>query len=232
MLRPFVPRPVLRFIDAGQSAWTAELRPVTILFISVHGIAIEASDGPAHLQQVFAALQTEVYGSGGSITQFLVDDKGTTLVAAWGLPGHTHEDDSVRAAYAACRAVRQSTTASVRLSAGLASGRVFCGWRGNDRRREYAVIGTAVNRASRLAGLSTSTVACDQATARRIEHRARVESMGAVASSRQVFMAQVKCGHPIIVRFLKPGCAKLMQGILRDICALNSQWRRVGSAKT
>jgi class 3 adenylate cyclase len=181
MLRPFVPRTVLRFIDAGQSAWTAELRPVTVVFITVHGIDLEAPAGPATLQRVFAALQTSVYESGGSITQFLVDDKGTTLVSVWGLPGETHEDDAVRAAHAACHAVGQSTAATVRLNAGIASGRVFCGWRGNDRRREYAVIGTTVNRAARLAALSTSEVICDDMTAHRLERRAHVESMGPVA---------------------------------------------------
>jgi class 3 adenylate cyclase len=180
MLRPFVPQTVLRFIDAGQSAWTAELRPVTIVFITVHGIDLEAPAGPANLQRVFAALQTSVYESGGTITQFLVDDKGTTLVSAWGLPGQMHEDDAVRAAYAACHAIGQWTAASVRLSVGIASGRVFCGWRGNDRRREYAVIGTAVNRAARLAALSTSDVICDAMTAQRLEHRARVVSLGPV----------------------------------------------------
>jgi class 3 adenylate cyclase len=181
MLRPFVPRAVLRFLDAGQSAWASELRPVSVLFIVVHGIDLSAADGPEELHRTFRALQTTVYESGGSITQLVVDDKGTTLVATWGLPGQTHEDDAMRAVHAASRAQSLSASHGARLGTGIASGRVFCGWRGNDRRHEYAVIGDTVNRAARLCGVSTGDVLCDEPTTRRIGRRARVEPLGPIS---------------------------------------------------
>src|SRR5262249_28155116 len=69
------------------------------------------------------------------------------------------------------RAVRCALSMRARLasghiasSIGISTGRVFCGWVGNHQRREYALIGTAMNRAARLMSAASHTLFSDWAT--------------------------------------------------------------------
>ncbi len=48
-----------------------------------------------------AAPQMAVYQYEGSINKFLMDDKGSTLLAVFGLPPLSHEDDATRGVLAA-----------------------------------------------------------------------------------------------------------------------------------
>ncbi len=48
------------------------------------------------LNQVMAAVQRAIYKYEGSLNKFLVDDKGSTLLAVHGLPPLAHEDDPER----------------------------------------------------------------------------------------------------------------------------------------
>lgn len=49
------------------------------------------------------AVQESVYEYEGSINKFLMDDKGSTLVAVYGLPPVGHADDPTRGVLAALR---------------------------------------------------------------------------------------------------------------------------------
>lgn len=49
------------------------------------------------------AVQESVYQYEGSINKFLMDDKGSTLVAVYGLPPVGHADDPTRGVLAALR---------------------------------------------------------------------------------------------------------------------------------
>jgi class 3 adenylate cyclase len=179
--RPFVPRSVLHFIDAGQTAWTAELRQVTVLFLGIRGIDLDTPADAMRVHDALGRLQTAVFDQDGSVSQFLVDDKGLTLVASWGASGHRHEDDAVRAVRAALAGHATLAAAGVTARCGLASGRVFCGWRGNERRREYALIGAVVNRAARLMMATADDLRCDAETARAGAAAGRYEDTGLLA---------------------------------------------------
>lgn len=52
------------------------------------------------------AVQESVYEYEGSINKFLMDDKGSTLVAVYGLPPVGHADDPTRGVLAALRRER------------------------------------------------------------------------------------------------------------------------------
>ena len=112
-----------------------------------------------------------MYRYEGSVHQFTIDDKGVTLIAAWGLPHVSHEDDAIRAVEAA-RAIRASL-ADRRLgtSIGITTGRIFSGRRGSDRRREYAILGAVVNLSARLMQAAGEGILCDEETARRAGER-------------------------------------------------------------
>lgn len=190
--RAFVPPAALHFLDAGQAVWTAEVTRATVLFLGLGGIALDTAGDAPRLQEALMRLQGPIVDQGGSLMQFLYDDKGLTLVVAWGIAGHRHEDDAVRAARAAAACRRAAETARLpgfSVRGGLATGKVFCGWRGHDGRREYALIGTTVNRAARLMTLERADgrhgpdhdVLADEATAHAAGRAQRFEPAGAVA---------------------------------------------------
>src|SRR4029453_14538100 len=91
---PHLPRAMLASLVAGHEEWMAELRQITVVFANLpdldHRIRLDEA------QEVMAALQSALYRYEGSINKLSVDEKGTTLVAALGLPPLAHEDDPAR----------------------------------------------------------------------------------------------------------------------------------------
>jgi class 3 adenylate cyclase len=75
------------------------MREVTTLFASVVGVDLGGPLG--HSQRCFACVQRAVYAYGGSVNKLLVDDKGTLVVAIFGLPPTVHPDAPSRAVAAA-----------------------------------------------------------------------------------------------------------------------------------
>jgi class 3 adenylate cyclase/predicted ATPase len=169
LLRSYVPRAMVARIAAGQNEWLAELRRVTVLFINLPELSYATSLQQAHA--IVSALQTVIYRYEGSIDKLSVDDKGVSLLAAFGLPPLAHEDDAVRAVHAALDI--QKTLRQLKLSSaiGIASGAVFCGEIGNTRRREYTMIGDVVNVAARLMEHAYNDVLCDERTVAAAQER-------------------------------------------------------------
>ncbi len=175
LIRGHIPGAVLGRMQAGQAEWLAELRYLTVIFLDVHGLNYTALDALQQVHTVMQALQIVLYQYEGSVNQFIVDDKGTVLVAALGLPPLTHQDEAVLAVQAAQAMVQRVQQLGYSSVAGVATGLVFCGSRGNHRRRDYALIGDIINLASRLmqhaqqlridpATLDRPAVLCDAAT--------------------------------------------------------------------
>jgi class 3 adenylate cyclase/tetratricopeptide (TPR) repeat protein len=171
-LRSYIPGAIAKRIDAGQSDWLAELRRVTSLFIKIPEIGSSADIDVA--QKVAQVLQSTVYRYEGSVNKISVDEKGVSLLAAFGLPPFSHEDDPLRAVLAAQDIRNAINELGLDCRIGIATGRVFCGVIGNTRRREYTITGDAVNIASRLmnaaqAGIqepdgNQAAILCDSAT--------------------------------------------------------------------
>lgn len=149
-LRPYIPGAIINRLAAGQTAWIAELRRVTVLFINLPDL--DQTSKLEFAQEIARLLQRSVYRYEGSINKINVDDKGITLVAALGLPPFSHEDDPARGVQAALMIRKELNALGVRSSIGVATGRIFCGSVGNEERREYTTIGNAVNMSARLMG--------------------------------------------------------------------------------
>jgi len=115
------------------------------MFVNVEDIDYAAHDALDQLQRAVSDVQTAVYRYGGSLNQILLDDKGTVVTIGWGLALHAHGDNEVRAVRAALDVQRSLKEAGLGSSFGIATGEVFTGLRGNDRRCEYAMIGDTVN---------------------------------------------------------------------------------------
>jgi class 3 adenylate cyclase/tetratricopeptide (TPR) repeat protein len=180
LLPAFVPRTVADRVAAGQLDWLAEFRRVTVLFLSLGDFDDGTPDALERLQRAMTTVQRETYRLDGSLNQVLLDDKGLSFVLGWNLPMMARED-------AAARAVRASGALSAALSEdgltptlAVATGMAFCGLRGADQCREYAMVGAVVNRAARLMQASGGRVLCDDATARAAGDRVLFASAGAV----------------------------------------------------
>ena len=124
--------------------------PVTPLFLNLLDAEPAAADQLEPLQLVMATVQPILQRYEGSLKQVVVDDKGLTLIAVFGLPPLAHEDDPARATQAALVAQAALGELGVRCAIGLATGRAFCGAVGSDVHREYDVIGEVMNLAARL----------------------------------------------------------------------------------
>ena len=178
-LVPYLPRALLAPLLAGQEEWLAELRRVTVVFVNLPDLAHAVTLDRA--QRVMQALQTALYRYEGSIDKLSVDDKGTMLVAASGLPPMAHEDDPARGVQAAL-AMRDAVAAlGEQVAVGVATGRVFCGVVGDRWRREYTLLGAVVNLAARLMEASPGGILCDAATARAAHGAVTFEAIPAVA---------------------------------------------------
>jgi class 3 adenylate cyclase len=163
-LRAFIPRTIQARIDAGQTEWLAEFRRVTVMFVGLGRIDREKQVAGNALHRATRAMQACIHGVGGSVTQMMIDDKGASLLAAWGIPLHAHEDDPARAVSAAKAIERNLAEHGIPISIGIATGRVWTGVRGNERRREFAMIGDVVNLAARLMQAGQRGVLCDART--------------------------------------------------------------------
>jgi class 3 adenylate cyclase/tetratricopeptide (TPR) repeat protein len=152
-LRPYIPGAVINRLTAGQSSWIAELRRVTVLFINLPDL--DQHTELENAQMIARLVQKSVYRYEGSINKINVDDKGITIVAALGLPPFSHEDDPARGVQAALMIRKELTNLDIRSHIGITTGRIFCGSIGNEARREYTIIGNAVNLSARLMGAAS-----------------------------------------------------------------------------
>ena len=176
-LRGYVPAAVTARLAAGQSAWISELRSVSVLFLRLPGLDDIRSEMLEQAQQLVGVVQEALYEYEGSVNKVGVDDKGATLVAAFGLPPVAHEDDPVRAVQAALGIQARLRQRGLRPALGLATGRVFCGSVGSSRRREYTMIGGVVNLAARLMQAANDELVCDAATRQATEAKLAFEAL-------------------------------------------------------
>jgi class 3 adenylate cyclase len=177
----YVPEVVRARLGAGQAEWLAELRRVTALFLNLLDADPAAADQLEPLQLVMAAVQPILQRYEGNLKQVVVDDKGLTLIAVFGLPPLAHEDDPARATRAALGVQAALEKLGVRCAIGLATGQAFCGAVGNDVHREYDVIGEVMNLAARLMQAAPDTILCDGATYRAARSRLRFQDLPTIS---------------------------------------------------
>jgi class 3 adenylate cyclase len=185
----YVPSAVLPFIPHHEEKWAGELRRITVLFVNLSlqdiGIGVDkhiSDQDVSFIQQVLESVQLAVYRYEGSLNKFLMDDKGSTLIAVFGLPPLAHEDDGVRGVLSSLAICAKLHELNLRPSIGVSTGNAFCGVVGN-RRREYTVLGDFVNLAARLMQHATKQgggIVCDSSTQYSGRHRLHFEDHGKI----------------------------------------------------
>jgi class 3 adenylate cyclase len=163
-LHGYLPGAVGARLAAGLSEWLAELRRVTVIFLHLPAIEQASPAVTDELQRVMDTLAPALDRYEATVKELTVDDKGTVLIAVFGLPPLAHEDDAARGVQAALAMAEALTAAGVPCAMGVTTGRAFCGTVGSDRRREYTVIGDVMNMAARLMMAATEGILCDAAT--------------------------------------------------------------------
>jgi class 3 adenylate cyclase/tetratricopeptide (TPR) repeat protein len=176
-LRPFIPGAVRHRVDAGVTTWLAELRPLSVLFINLPVLDGRPLPDRAQLQQLVHLAQRELYRFEGAVDKLLMDDKGCTLLAAFGLPPLAHEDDAERALRSSLAIHAHLRVRGVPHRIGVATGRVYAGAYGHPQRREYSILGDTVNLAARLMQLAQDQVLCCEATRAAAGSRVELEAL-------------------------------------------------------
>jgi class 3 adenylate cyclase len=165
-LAAFLPGAVLHQIKnskTGKIKYLAELRSITTVFCNL-SMEYRGVEDLGKMQDAVVAIQKQLDRFEGTLRQFIVDDKGCVLIAVWGLPPLSHENDPERAVEAALGMMTPLLDLGVRPSIGITTGRVFCGDVGCETRREYAVVGDVVNLSARLMAASKQGILCDELT--------------------------------------------------------------------
>ncbi len=92
-----------------------------------------------------------MYRFAETLSMFAVcDDKGSTLIAVFGLPPLSHEDDTTRGVLCGLAICERLWAQGLIASVGITTGVVFCGVVGSTTRKEYTVLGDTVNLSARL----------------------------------------------------------------------------------
>jgi class 3 adenylate cyclase len=172
---------VLRERLALSGGWLAEFRYVTVLFVGFGDGDFADPGHHAAAQRQVLALQAVVERFEGTVHQLVAEERGATLIAAWGLAGVTHEDDSRRGIEAALAMHAALTRLGVPCGVGISTGRLFCGVRGSAARREWAIVGDRMNLAARLMRAAGQGVLCDDGTASAAAARQHFEPLPPMA---------------------------------------------------
>jgi class 3 adenylate cyclase/tetratricopeptide (TPR) repeat protein len=174
-----LPEVVVQRMRARQHAFLAEFRTLSVVFVGFEDVVAPPL---AELDSTVIALARLVSHFDGAVYQFLEDDKGTTLVVAFGIPPRVHEDDAARAALFAAAAATETAALGIRTSISVATGRLFCGAYGGATRKQYSLVGPTINRAARLMQAARAhRVLCDEPTRRAAERHMKFESLGSLA---------------------------------------------------
>jgi class 3 adenylate cyclase len=163
-LRRYISPDILVRLDAGQSQWLSELRRVTVLFVGLPPVKDLTPTALTQIQSCTQTIQSVLFQHEGTLRNLMVDDKGLLAIAVFGLPPISHEDDSARGVQAALTIQNKLQNLGFSAKIGITTGRVYCGTAGSDRRREYTVLGDAVNLSARLMQAATNEILCDEAT--------------------------------------------------------------------
>ncbi|KAF9084995.1 hypothetical protein BGX23_010057 [Mortierella sp. AD031] len=157
-----------RLILYPDNNFPAQFRNATILFISLGDVKPWTPEGLAFCQKAMFIVHQITSAYEGFIQQFAVDDKGATLLCAFGLPyPRSHEKEAVFAAKSAWmirqRFLEQEITG---FKISLATGVIFTSIIGNEFRRDPAIVGDTIVIAVRILKFdyATDSIVLDDAT--------------------------------------------------------------------
>lgn len=159
LARPYLHPALAARVDAGFGDLMSEMRVATVLFARV-GVHDDAPDSLATLDAVVRDLDAVVTRWGGVLDSVEIGDKGTVLVAVFGVFMGGREVGPPQALRCALEIAARDATWDL----GVATGRLFCGVIGGRARKTWVQVGTTMPLAARMMQVGGG-VHCDDATA-------------------------------------------------------------------
>ncbi|KAG2496536.1 hypothetical protein HYH03_005360 [Edaphochlamys debaryana] len=170
-------------VEAGHLDFINEIRPLTCMFLGFPSLLQPRDDVP-HKDQVscvqfaYTSVQAVMRKWDGSFLQFRSDEKGFVGICAFGLPGHTHEDNPTRGIRAALELASTIKAGGHTVAVGVTTGDLLCTCVGARKlRSEYTVFGDAINLSARLMvkckkDPTMGSILCDEPTYLRAKYQA------------------------------------------------------------
>ncbi|KAI9138494.1 nucleotide cyclase [Paraphysoderma sedebokerense] len=139
-----------------------ELRQVTTVFIKVGSLSFK--EALAKCQRAMTLVQVALRKHEGILRQFHVDDKGAIILAFFGLPPLSHNNDALQGIQAGLEICEGFNKEDADFSVGITTGVISIGGVGNSLRTEYALMGDSINMAARLMCLKAAenSIICDE----------------------------------------------------------------------
>ena len=162
-LSGYLPRALRASLNSSWPGWVGELRVATIGFLKI--AFGETPLALADLNHVVMEVGRRIDAHDGEILEVSKNQYGLELLCVFGLPGGAREHTGQRATLAMMKIAQECGSENLSVSAGVASGQVFCGPVGPEHRRQYSVVGAPVYLASRMSSVAAGRVLVDEATA-------------------------------------------------------------------
>lgn len=166
-LNPFVVGPVESQVEDRQPIeYLTEMREITIQFINIIPGTTQESKLIGMINRAYQIVCTIVSKVKGVVNKVSLFDKDVMMLVLFGLRGVKHELESqnaLKSAYEIRKTISKMSTVK-NVSVGITNGLVYCGVVGHPFRREYTVIGGAVNKAARIMCAFEDKVTCDHET--------------------------------------------------------------------
>ncbi|KAF7401323.1 hypothetical protein HZH68_007143 [Vespula germanica] len=164
-LRSYMLRPVIRSVEMDEPLeYLNEMRQVVIVFVNATLNEKRRRQMMKLIDAAYKIVCRIVDGMQGCVNKTSLFDKDLMFLCVFGLRGDKHELESqigLKCGFrlrVALKALQNITNVTV----GITTGMTYCGVVGHTLRREYTVIGMAVNRAARLMMVYKNKVVCDR----------------------------------------------------------------------
>ncbi|XP_026320727.1 adenylate cyclase type 10-like [Hyposmocoma kahamanoa] len=165
-LRRFMVTPVLRAVDNDEPMdFLTEIRNVVVVFLNIKTQTVTEDVLISIVDNAYKTVYNISSQAGGLVNKVSMFDKDMMFLVVFGLRGLKHEEEAQEALLCAyCLKETLVDRNIISVSIGVTSGRTYCGVVGHVLRREYTVIGQAVNKAARLMIAYPNIVTCDKET--------------------------------------------------------------------
>ncbi|KAJ8717345.1 hypothetical protein PYW08_005744 [Mythimna loreyi] len=165
-LRRFMATPVLRAVDNEEPMeFLTEVRRVVVVFLNIITRTVTDDALIELVDAVYKLVSSVTLEADGLVNKVSMFDKDMMILIVFGLRGLSHEDEAQHALLCAFTLKDKIVDQNIiSVSIGVTSGTTYCGVVGHALRREYTVIGPAVNKAARLMMSYENKVTCDKET--------------------------------------------------------------------
>ncbi|XP_026743294.1 adenylate cyclase type 10-like [Trichoplusia ni] len=162
----FMVTPVLRAVENDEPMdFLTEVRRVVVVFFNIITKTVTPDVLIDLVDRAYKHISCMTSKSGGLVNKVSMFDKDMMFLIVFGLRGLKHEDEAQHALLCAFELKENLANENIiSISVGITSGTTYCGVVGHVLRREYTVIGPAVNKAARLMTTYVEKVTCDKET--------------------------------------------------------------------